>query len=135
MTRMSQKNFLRDQSGSATIETVLWLPFFAFFITFFVDVAMIFQGQARALKVIQEANRELSIGAYTSISDFEARVMADLTAMGMAPDSLDTSIVAGVVTTRALIPTDALAVVGLFTALTSFQVGVGSEMMIENWEV
>lgn len=68
------RNFARDERGSVTIEAVLWLPFFFGLLMLTTDASLAFYGQARAFRTIQDANRALSVGRYTTTDETEAAI-------------------------------------------------------------
>ena len=65
--RCAQTRFLRfrrGEDGGATVEAVLWLPFFLFFFVLICDVAMIYYGKSQLTRITHDANRLLSIGYF-----------------------------------------------------------------------
>lgn len=130
----SLKNFLRRSDGTATVETVLWFPLFIAVFGLMLDVAMIFHGQAKVLRVVQEGNREYSIGRLTNEAAAKAYIEAELAALGIQATATTTE-VAGVAHTLVTVPANQLQVIGYFTAFSSLQLTITAEHMIENWEV
>ena len=65
------KNLLQDESGTATIEAVLWLPVFIAFFCLVADASFIFFGQNKAYRIVQDANRKLSIGRLSTAVEVE----------------------------------------------------------------
>jgi len=122
--------FGRDSEGSATIESVLWLPLFLAAFALMTDVAMIFNGHSRVMRVVQDANRNLSVGRLETESDTEEFIIA---ALGTLSPNLtaDTEIVAGVATSTAIVPASDLQILGMFSAITSLNISVTSQHFIE----
>ena len=56
--------FRRDESGGATIEACLWLPFFAIFMIFVIDVTMVFMNESKVHHVVQDGNRQYVVGGF-----------------------------------------------------------------------
>ena len=56
------KRFAPDTSGNATVEFVIWLPMVLLAFGLTVDVSMIFHSQSQVLRIVQDANRNASIG-------------------------------------------------------------------------
>ena len=127
--------FRRREDGGATVESVLWLGFFVMVFGLLIDVAMIFNGQARALRVVQDRNREFAVGQITTIADLRTEITNELSALRIIPTSVVPTVTAGVVSTRVQIPADQLAIIGFFTSFPGLQVDVAADIMIENWEV
>ena len=79
------RHFLwQDEDGAASIETVILMPLFLVVLAAIVDATMIFYGQAQVLRVVQDANRSLSIGRMTSVAEAEDFVATALADMGPA---------------------------------------------------
>ncbi|MBV1902844.1 MAG: pilus assembly protein [Marinosulfonomonas sp.] len=124
------KTFSKENQGSATIESVLWLPMFLAAFALMTDVAMIFNGHSRVLRVVQDANRNLSIGRLDTEDETEEYIVAALSTL--APNlTADTSIVAGVATSTAVVPASDLQILGMFSAISTMNISVTSQHLIE----
>lgn len=134
MTRHFDK-FCRREDGGPTVESILWLGFFVMLFGLLVDVAMIFNGQARALRVVQDQTRDFSVGELTTVDELRTEITNELQALQINPSAVNSIVIAGVVSTRVEIPANQLAIVGFFTSFPGLQVDVVADMMIENWEV
>ena len=51
------RDFLRDERGVLTVESVLWLPFYLIFIAMIADVSMMFHAASKAQRIAQDLNR------------------------------------------------------------------------------
>lgn len=125
--------FLRRSDGSATVETVLWFPLFIAVFGLMLDVAMVFHGQAKVLRVAQEGNREFSIGRLADEAATKAYIEAELAALNIQATATTTEI-AGVAHTLVTVPANQLQVLGYFTAFSSLQLNITADHMIEYWE-
>ncbi len=56
--------FRRDESGSATFEALLWVPFFLFLLIALVDAMFLFKNKARVERILQDGNRQYVLGAF-----------------------------------------------------------------------
>jgi len=130
LLRDNLRRFFRKTDGSATVESVLWIPVFFVLFGLMVDVSMIFSGQSRVLRVIQDANRNLSVGRLDSESDTQDWVIAQLANLSTNV-TVNTDIVSGVATTVVTIPARDLEMLGLFTSLNNLTVSVTSQHFIE----
>jgi Flp pilus assembly protein TadG len=65
---------LSREDGAATIEVVLWLPFFLGLFSLMVDISMIFNNQSRIMRIIQDGNRNMSINRLDGTADVEAYI-------------------------------------------------------------
>ena len=121
----------RREDGAVTIEAALWLPFFVFALCLVADVSLTFYGKTRTLDVMQQANRAYSAGELTSTQQTEDYIVAALSEISpnvQAQTGLENGLVYSVVR----VPSSDLSAVGLFPALTSFDVVLTSQMYVEN---
>lgn len=133
----SPKKFRRSENGATTIETTLWIPvYFAFFALLF-DIVMMFNGQAAALRIVQEANRDYSIGTISTLSGTRSRIKSNLASINITVS--DGDIVPrqskGVISTKVEIPAAELGSLGWFKAFKNVTIEVTAEQTIENMEV
>lgn len=134
--------FSRRDDGGATVETVLWLPLLFAVFGLMLDVAMVFNGQAKVLRVIQDYNREFSIGGYgdpnepvsVELARMQADMKKELNALELWPSTIAPSVSSGVIRTTVVIPARQLTITHFFGALASLEVDVTADMTIENWE-
>jgi Flp pilus assembly protein TadG len=125
--------FRKCESGTATVEAVIWLPIFFLVLFLMVDAAMIFNGQSQALRVVQDANRKMSIGGFTTPLEVEIYVVERLSRL--SPDASAVSTVSvGVVTTTATLPAADLQMSGFFATFMNLNVSVSADHLIEDWE-
>lgn len=134
MERNSIRRFLCRSDGTATVETVLWFPLFIAVFGLMLDVAMIFHGQAKVLRVAQEGNREYSIGRLTTPADAETFIEAQLAQLNIQATATTTE-TAGVAHTIVTVPASELQVLGYFSVFAGLQLYISADHMIENWEV
>ena len=66
--------FRSSESGGITVESVLWLPIYLLFFALIADVSMMFHGQTKAMRIVQDANRLASFQYYTTADEVEANV-------------------------------------------------------------
>ena len=130
-------DFRGREDGTATVEAVLWFPIFIAVFGLMVDSAMIFHGQAKVLRVVQDANRNLSIGRFDTDAEVEAYINAELAIIGVTPTRTEaiSDLVAGTVSTLVLVPASELQLLGYFSALTNLEIPVTAQHMREDWSV
>jgi len=131
MLRLLQTH-ARREDGAATVETILWFPFFIFVFGFMVDVAMLFHGQAKVLLVAQEGNREYAIGRIATEADTASYVQTELAAVDISVTATMTE-VAGVARTVVSVPASELQVLGFFSAFQGLNLTVTAEHMNESF--
>ena len=130
MDQNRSARFVRDEDGSATIEAVLWLPVMFALLCLAVDASLIFFGQNQTHRVVQEANRTLSVGRLSGSDDVETYVTNAISAM--SPNAqVDSSISQGVVSTVVRIPSSDLAITGMLDMLMNITVTVGGRHFVE----
>jgi Flp pilus assembly protein TadG len=97
------RTFVQSESGSQTIEAVIWVPIFVFLLAFMINVAMVFFNESQMLRVVQDANRAFSLGWFTTDTETE-QYISDKLAYLSTNVTVDTSIDRGIITTQATIP-------------------------------
>lgn len=127
------RRFLRREDGTASVEAVLWMPLFIALFGLIVDTSLIFYGQSKVLRVVQDGNRNLSIGRLDSEASTETYITNELAALNVTAN-VDSTITAGVVRTDVSFGAAQLQALGFFSSLLGLTVSVSSEHMIENWE-
>ena len=134
MTPKPISRFHRNEDGASTVETVLWIPLFIAFFALLFDIAMIFNGQAATLRVVQEANRDYAVGQITTEAATQTRVKDNLAKINITASSIVTSENAGVISTRVEIPAAELGSLGWFKAFGELKIDVTAEQTVENME-
>lgn len=134
MTRFSANGtYLSDETGAATIEAVLWLPFFIIIFGLITDASLLFNTQSMLTRVVQDANRNYSIGLLKSEAETEDYILARVGAAKGDPDtSVVTTYAYGVIRTKLVVPAGAYMAIGLFDALTNLRLTVTSEQVMES---
>lgn len=124
------RRFVAREEGSSTIEAVLWLPVFIGAFCLMADAAFIFNGQTIAMRTVQDANRNMSIGRLQTTGEVEAEVENNLVTLSPHVDA-QSSIVAGAVVTKVTIPSSDLVATGWLNRLMDINLVIRSEHLIE----
>ncbi|WP_114966227.1 TadE/TadG family type IV pilus assembly protein [Alkalilacustris brevis] len=124
------KRHYRDEDAAVTVEAVLWLPVFIFFFALIVDATMIMSGQAQALRVVQDANRGVSVGLYQSREEAESFVKASLSRLSPNAE-VSTTVSHGIIVTNVVMPSSDLVASGLLNNFTSLDIRVGAQHLAE----
>lgn len=125
------RRFFRRDSGTASVEAVIWLPVFIIFFKLLVDATMIMFGQAQALRVVQDLNRGISLGMIQNeaqIDSFVARHLPRYSSVAV----VNSSVSQGVVSTRMTIPSSNIVAANTFSLLPSFDINVSAQHLVEN---
>ncbi len=135
--------FCRDQSGTATVEGVLWIPAYVFLMVMVADVALVFHGQANAQRLVQDANRAASVGQFVNDPDVDDNVerqtgIANFINTTLTANNIDTTQTAisvviqnEIITTTLRIPASQLDAVGMFDVISGATVTVRTQHFLE----
>ncbi|WP_298905579.1 TadE/TadG family type IV pilus assembly protein [uncultured Aliiroseovarius sp.] len=128
-----------NEDGSATVETVLWLPVLFMIFVLIVNASFVFYKQSIAMRVVQDANRALSVGRIGGGLDKAAAEAATQTYIknrisgfasnGTVKTTIDSS--TGVITTTATIPVSDLVFNGRINLLEGFSISASSQHFVE----
>ncbi len=112
--------FARSETGSATVEACLWLPFLFFFFILILDATIIFMREADAQRIVQDGTRQFVTGAIDSEAELDAWLEATMAAI--SPNAKASSTISsGVLTATIEYPaedTDLTGSAGLLGGLT-----------------
>lgn len=123
--------FLRKEDGAATIEAVLWLPFFIMLFGLLADVSMVFYNQSRLLRIVQDANRNMSVGRLTDVQETEDFVETVAQSVSSRVTAT-TSVTAGLITTIATVPMQDLDLLGMAGVFRGVTMTVRAEQLMES---
>lgn len=128
---MKHSGFVMDELGSATLESVLWLPIFISFLVLAADASFLFYGQNQAYRIVQDANRNLSVGRLQSEAEVEDYIRSNLATI--SPHAIIKSAIdGGVITSVATLPASDLTATDFFTAFADLTITVGARHFVEN---
>ncbi len=120
--------FFRDDDGAITVESVLWVPVFLLFFALIADVSLIFHGQAKALRIAYDGNRQASLGELATASDTQAAILARI--QEFAPNAtVNTTFGTEDIETRVVLPTNDMVAVGTITRIMNIDIKIQSSHM------
>ena len=119
----------RDESGSATIEAILWLPMFFYILALSVDVTMVFHSYSRIIRAVEDVNRGLSVGRIKTIDEGKQRIKNDLA--NYKGVQTDIKIIDNVVVTNVSVPVTSLAFLGAVRPMMDKNVMVKTQQFVE----
>jgi Flp pilus assembly protein TadG len=130
------RRFTRHENGGVTIEAVLWMPVFVALLCLVADASLIFGRQAEVLRVVQDANRAMSVGKFGTDGDTDATDVAEAYIKdrinGLAPNAtVDTTVTSGVIRTVVTIPSSDLTANTPIGFLDSLTIEVAAEHLSE----
>lgn len=132
------KRWLREHAasashdeGSVTVELAMWTPAVLIGFATIADIAFIYNGQALATQVLEDANRKLSVGQLAT--EQAAMDYIETRLAGTSPNAVaNTDVHAGVVTSTVLLPIPDLAAVGWFISwIAPVEMEVKSQQYVE----
>ena len=130
MSILNLRRRAADEDGSATIEAVLWLPFFILLFIMIADAAMIFANQSRIHRMVQDGNRNYVVGALANCDALETW-LEDVT-QKLAPSASATcSIASNVVTSTVSIPSGELDLSGATGVFGGITIEVQAQHLLE----
>jgi len=122
--------FWSDERGSATIESVIWLPVFVWVLALIINISMVVFEKNQTYRVIQNANRILSTGYMQSEAETEDYIRAKIA--HIAPEAtVTTTIVDGIVTSAVSYRVSDLLLPDVITDLANIWVNVSSQHFVE----
>lgn len=123
--------FRRSEDGAATIEAVLWLPFFFMLFGALADVSMVFFNQSRLLRIVQDANRAMSVGRFTTDQQTQDYVISRVQGFSAHVSAITTVSPEGIITTVATVPIDDLDLFGVAGIFRDAKMRVQADHMME----
>lgn len=121
---------LRDESGNATVEAVLWLPLFLLFLALVFDTSMTFFNQSQILRLTQDANRGVATGQIRSASEAEEFIRSGVQLLGANP-TVSTVVAGNIVRSQVVVRAGDLGGVGLLGLIGNIELRIGSQHLLE----
>ena len=124
------KNFKDDESGSATIESLLWVPLFVYLLVLITDVSLAFYGKAQALRILQDGNRALSVRRLDDAPAARQYILG-LLAEYSTNAQVTTTITDGVITSTAMLPVRDLMAIGSIPGFSQTAINISAQHFLE----
>lgn len=111
------QSFRKDETGSTTVEFVLWIPFIFAFVLIAADATLAFMRQSQMWQVSRETARIVS---RHGMNETTAEAFASLQAtIGTTAPDVDVSFASGDVTVSIAMPMEVMAPFGILAFVTS----------------
>jgi Flp pilus assembly protein TadG len=124
-------NFCKEESGSATIESVIWLPAFAFVLAIIMNVSMVFFFESQLTRIVQDGNRAFSLGRLPDGDAVQQYILGQLTHLD-ADISVATTIADGFVRTDLTAPAGDLMPLSMARkAFNNVKIRVSAQHIVE----
>ena len=95
---------------------------------------MIFNGQSHVLRVVQDANRHMSIGRFDDNSEVETYIIQRLAPQNIVPKSVTTQSNNAAVITVVTVPARQFQMLGLFSSLVNLDIDISHAHIRESIE-
>lgn len=125
------RRFLRDEIGAATVEGVLWLGFYLFFLFAIIDMTLVFHAKARVLEMAQDGLRGLAVGQIATFSDTDAWIEQAIVNITPNATSITTEVDQGLFVATVRVPSRDVNGFGIFSALRGFEYEVVAQHVVE----
>lgn len=127
----SPRGFGKDETGSATIESVIWLPAFAFVLAIIMNVSMLFFYESQLTRIVQDGNRAFSLGRLEDSDAVQQYILGRITHLD-ADFSIATTIAGGFVRTDLIAPAGDLMPLSIArSAFNTVQIRVSAQHIVE----
>ena len=124
------RKWFKADDGGATVEVIIWMPFFIVLFSLVAETALIFGGQARILRVVQDVNRAVSVGRIRDLQEAEDRILAAIS--DLAPRAeVATTVADGVIRTEVLVFVSDFSTLSLIDAFDDVQMTIVSQHFAE----
>lgn len=120
-----------SEAGSATVESVLWVPAFVLLLLLSVEASIVYGDDAMVRREVQDVNREYSVHALTTTAQVEQEITSYL-GKTMPDAKVTASVANGVLTTVVQMPVSELIGSGLQDLLPSVTLTVAAEEIVES---
>ena len=125
------RRFRAAEDGSATVEVMLWFPFFLVFFFTILEATHMFYATSQIRRIVQDASRQYVRGAFDNTSALENWLEATLEPY--APNAAARASVAldGRLTTRVVFPESDVDFTGLSAVIGGFDIEVDAVVQTE----
>ena len=123
--------FRHSENGTFTVEAVIWFPIFFILLAIIMNITMVFYTESQIMRVVQDANRAVSLNLLETETDAETFIQEQLAYLD-APLTVDTTITSTLVTTVLTTPATELMPFNFMTsAFSGINVGARAQHIIE----
>lgn len=122
--------FRTSEDGSATIETLIWIPVFVWVAVMILNTTLILFQKNQAFRIVQDANRILSTGYMQTTAETQAYIASHIS--GFAPEAtISTVIDDGVVTSSVDYQVSKLFMPHVVTDLMNINISISAQHFME----
>jgi Flp pilus assembly protein TadG len=122
--------FRTSEEGSATIETLIWIPVFVWVAAMILNTTLILFQKNQAFRIVQDANRILSTGYMQTTTETQAYIAGHIASF--APEAtISTVIDDGVVTSSVDYQVSNLFMPNVVTDLMNITISISAQHFME----
>lgn len=129
LSRRLPKRFVKDETGSVTIEFVLWVPVFVLILAITVDASILFLTQANLWSIARDTTRFMATGLLSDVGA-EAYALDRMAAWG-ANTTIIASRDANLVSLSMSVPISDVSPFNIVGSFTSGNIGIALDQHIE----
>jgi Flp pilus assembly protein TadG len=123
--------FCKDQEGSSSLETIIWMPVFALVLAVVTNISLVFFQESQMLRVAHDANRAFSLGRMSGPGDAETYVKAKLAYLGTELQ-VASNYNNGYITTRIQVPAvELMPLAFMRSSFSNMTITVSSSQIVE----
>ena len=108
----------------------MWTPFFLILFGLVTDTSIVFGRQAEIMRIVQDSNRSLAVGAFQTVQQAEDYITGKIESFS-SNTTVDVVIDRGIISTSVTLPAVDLTSTGLFGAFDSLTITIGASQMSE----
>ncbi len=113
-----------------SIEAVLWIPLFTFFILLVTDVSNVYLKQSEAMRILQDGNRALSVSPLLTPAAAQSAITQKL-ALKVKGATVSTGITGKTIVTTATLPLQSMTMTSALPFLGSSVMTLSTRHMVE----
>ncbi len=121
---------LRDDSGASSVEAVLWLPLFMFFLLLVFDTSMTFLNKSQIYRLTQDANRGFATGRLRTTGDTEEFIRTGMATLGASP-VIASSVSGNVIRSEVRVRAGDLSGVGVLGLIANIELRIATQHLLE----
>lgn len=121
---------LGDDSGASSVEAVLWIPLFMFFLLLVFDTSMTFMNKSQLYRLTQDANRGFATGRLRTVEDTRAFIQSGAEALGARP-TVEVSLSPNVIRSEIRVRAGDLSGVGVLRLISDIELRVATQHLLE----
>jgi hypothetical protein len=117
--------FLKRESGSISVEAVLWMPIYFVFFALIIDVSNMMHSRSMAMRILQDANRHAVTGYLTEQAEVSEQIISQMQTISNSPN-IDVAWTDADIITAVSYPARDAQIFGILAVFADFDLSVHS---------